>query len=47
MTATSPSQLSVGIPPLRHWHQATWPDYIALRDAPIREQMQIGKLSHG
>ncbi|BAC91077.1 Uma2 family endonuclease [Gloeobacter violaceus] len=41
MTATSPSQLSAGLPPLRRWHRAGWQDYVALRDAPIRERMKL------
>ncbi|MBV8883253.1 MAG: Uma2 family endonuclease [Chroococcidiopsidaceae cyanobacterium CP_BM_RX_35] len=36
MTATSPSQISTGMPPLCQWHRATWQDYIALRDAPTQ-----------
>ncbi|UFP93351.1 Uma2 family endonuclease [Gloeobacter morelensis] len=41
MTAISPSQLSAGLPPLRRWHRAGWSDYVALRDAPIRERMKL------
>jgi Uma2 family endonuclease len=42
MTATVSSQSTVVIPPLRQWHQATWQDYLALRDAPIQERMKLG-----
>ncbi len=41
MTATSLSQLPVTVPPLRQWQRATWQEYIALRDAPIRERIKL------
>ncbi len=41
MTAISPPQKSIAVPPLRQWQQATWQDYIALRDAPIRERIKL------
>jgi Uma2 family endonuclease len=28
-------------PPLRQWNDATWDDYVALRDAPIGERMRL------
>lgn len=40
MTATF-SDNAIAIPPLREWHQATWEDYITLRDAPIKERMKL------
>ena len=40
MTATFSSD-AIAIPPLRQWHQATWEDYITLRDAPIKERLKL------
>lgn len=41
MTATFPSQVSAGMPPLCQWHRATWQDYVALRDAPTQDRMKL------
>jgi hypothetical protein len=41
MTATSPSKLAAGLAPLGQWRQATWQDYVALRDAPTSERMKL------
>ncbi|GAB4376388.1 MAG: Uma2 family endonuclease [Elainellaceae cyanobacterium] len=45
MTATFPSQMTTGLPPLSyaliHWQQATWQDYIALRDDPTQERVKL------
>jgi Uma2 family endonuclease len=39
MTVSISQPLSVRIPPRQQWHQATWQDYLAVRDA-IEEQGQ-------
>jgi Uma2 family endonuclease len=31
----------VSMPPLRQWINATWDDYVALRDAPVGERMRL------
>jgi Uma2 family endonuclease len=45
MTVTFPSQVKTDLPPLSydliHWRQATWQDYIALRDDPTQERMKL------
>jgi Uma2 family endonuclease len=45
MTATFPSPVTTGIPPLNHsliqWQRATWQDYVALRDRPTQERMKL------
>lgn len=42
MTATtSKTQQNLLIPSLRQWYSATWDDYVALRDAPIKERMRL------
>lgn len=38
---TASASRSIAIPPLCHWIPATWADYMALRDAPIRDRFQL------
>lgn len=40
MTASIP-QTSVNFPPLRQWVSATWADYLALRDTPVRDRLRL------
>jgi Uma2 family endonuclease len=42
MTAlTLKAEQPVSMPPLRQWINATWDEYVALRDAPIGERMRL------
>ncbi len=41
MTATTSPQTSIDETPLGQWYQATWQDYVALRDTPTRERMKL------
>jgi Uma2 family endonuclease len=41
MTATFPSPTTAVLSPLSRWQQATWQDYLTLRDAPTRERLKL------
>ncbi len=40
-TSTLKADQPISMPPLRQWINATWEDYVALRDAPIGERMRL------